>query len=372
VTFSFERFEQGMAEIERLSVRQAEILDDMFRELGVDPDEIEPKQAAPRQRAKRSAKTTRQEDDVVTVTKRAVSQDARNVLMRCMIGEDSVALPSGQLDRPIYDEVNAILESLGGKWNRTRKAHIFADLKGVELAERFYEIAETGTWERAQDHGYYPTPEALVLHMVSLADIQPHHRVLEPSAGRGAIALKVAPLLASKNQLSTFELLEDNRKALSGLGFIIDGDDFLKFDGRHLFDRVLMNPPFAKGAAPRHVLHAMQMLKTGGKLVAIMPSSIMQRQDGVHRACRQQIILNGKITPLPDATFASVGTMVRTVLIEWTKPADWPIVLPGMAPIGPERVVTAPAIVQAAPEPRKPFRRLRSRFKRLGRRKAES
>jgi protein-L-isoaspartate O-methyltransferase len=315
---------------------------------------------------------TWQEDDVATTKQRTVSQDARNVLWRSTVQEDAISLPPGQLDRALYEEVNSVLEALGGKWNRSKKAHIFVDLTGSRLSERFYEILESGTWDRPQDHGYYPTPDDLAMHMVTLADIQPHHRVLEPSAGRGAIATKIAPLLSSANQMSTFEYLPDNMRALYDLGFIVDGQDFLEFEGRHLFDRVVMNPPFAGGAAPRHVLHAMQLLKTGGKLVAIMPSSIMQRQDGMHRACRQQIIVNGKITPLPDATFASVGTMVRTVLVEWTKPADWPIVLPGMAPVGAQRVVTAPEPTEVATESRKPFKRLSRRFRRLGKRRTEA
>jgi len=370
VTFDFESFDQKMAEITALGERQNEILGELLRELGVDPDSLEPKPKAPIQRARRSATKTRQENDVAATKKRTVSQDARNVLWRCAVGEDSISLPAGQLDRPLYEEVNAVLEALGGKWSKSKRAHIFTELKGQDLCERFYEILETGTWERPQDFGYFPTPPDLVDRMIAAADIQPHHRVLEPSAGRGAIASKIAPLLSSTNQMSTFEWLPENQKALYDQGFIVDGQDFLEFEGRYLFDRVLMNPPFGKGAAPRHVLHAMQMLKTGGKLVAIMPNSIMQRQDGAHRACRQQIILNGSITPLPDGTFTPSGTNVRTVMVEWTKPADWPIVLPGMALVAPERPVEAPVAPEPTNTTRRPFRRLSGaprRFRRLGR-----
>lgn len=371
MTFNLDAFDRDMTELESLSRRQEEILEKMLRDLGVEPDGVVQAKKAPKQRARGSA-TTRQGDDMATATKqRAVSDEVRAAMMRCVVEQDTIAPPSlntEKLDRPVYDELKAILESMGGVWRVGLKAFQFQSPRGQALAEAFYTIAETGTWEKAQDYGYFPTPEALAQRMVDLADIQLHHRVLEPSAGRGALAIKIAQRVSSVNQMSTFELLPDNRKALGDLGFVVDGYDFMQFEAGPLFDRIVMNPPFNNGNAPRHVLHAMKLLKQGGKLVAIMPVSIMQRQDSLHRACRAQIMMHGKISPLPEETFKPSGTSVRTVLVEWAKPVGWTMTEPTMALSAPQRDESVPAPVEAPKDPRKPFKRLSKKFRRLGRR----
>lgn len=372
MTFDLETFDRQMAELDELGRRQMEILGDMLRELGVDPEEVEAEARVPIQRAeRRSARITQQEDGMTTMN-RAVSDKARAAMMRCTVDDDAISPPSihtEKLEQAVYGELKAILESLGGTWKRARQAFEFTELRGRKLAERFYEIAETGTWERAQDYGFFPTPDDLVARMIQMAGIEPHHRVLEPSAGQGAIAARVAEKLASVNQISTFELLPENQRILHALGLVVDGYDFLQFEAGPLFDRVLMNPPFNKGMAPVHVMHAMKLLKTGGKLVAIMPSSIVQRQDRLYRTCRWELLMNGKIMPLPDDTFKASGTSVRTVIVEWTKPVGWaPAEIPsGMAPVAPQRDEKAPVALEAPKEPRKPFKRLSSRFKRVRR-----
>jgi phospholipid N-methyltransferase len=260
------------------------------------------------------------------VPTRTVSDDVRKVLARCTVEHDAIIVPNDadgkRLDRRLYVAVNSVLESLGGTWNRKRQAHVFTETMGDELADAFYAVVETGTWERAQDAGYYPTPDWLVDRMIATAAIEGFHRVLEPSAGQGAILTKLAQKLQSRHQLAVCELLSANQLALTKLGFMVDASDFLDFTTDPIFDRVVMNPPFAKSGAARHVQHAMSLLKPGGRLVAIMPNSIMQRQDTLHRAVRQQIVLNGTITPLPDDAFRESGTLVRTVMVTYDRPGD--------------------------------------------------
>lgn len=255
------------------------------------------------------------------VAVRMVSDEARKVLARCQVEHDAITLPAGQLDRRLYQEVNSVLEALGGKWTRNRKAHIFTEPTGVELVESFYVVVETGSWERPQDVGYFPTPGWLVERMLEVADIESFHRVLEPSAGQGAILLPLAKKLNSCQQIAIYEILPNNRKALAANGFEVDGEDFMAADLEPLFDRVVMNPPFARSQGPAHVRRAMEMLKPGGRLVAILPNGIVQRQDRLHADLRREILMNGTIVPLPDDTFRDVGTMVRTVLVTYVKPA---------------------------------------------------
>lgn len=256
------------------------------------------------------------------VATRTVSTEARNVLRRCAVEDDAIVLPKEILERRLYLEVNAVLEALGCTWSRGRKAHVYDVQNGDDIIESFYTVVETGEWNRPQDYGYYPTPDWLVAKMIEVADVAVNHRVLEPSAGKGAILKQIKKKVFNTAQLAICEILPENQAELKKLGFEVDEANFLDLDCGPLFDRVLMNPPFSKSQALLHVRHAITMLKPGGKLVSIMPSSIMQRQDRLHREVRAEIMRHGSMHPLPEDTFSESGTSVRTVMVTYQKPID--------------------------------------------------
>ena len=56
-----------------------------------------------------------------------LSQAALSVLEAGLSLNDRNVTIKAQLDRKLYTEVNAALEALGGKWNRSAKAHVFAE-----------------------------------------------------------------------------------------------------------------------------------------------------------------------------------------------------------------------------------------------------
>lgn len=333
--FDLDAFERHMAELNRLSEETERVLERMIADLDLGPgmeairreEEDERRRKAQEREERRSqwrgrgASKQQEASEMATVT-RIVSDEARRILWQSIVEDDAISLPPGQLERKLYDEVNAVLESLGGKWHRGRRAHVFEDPYGDELAERFYTIAETGRFERPQDHGFYPTPGWLSDKMITAAEIEPHHRVLEPSAGQGAILLPLVRKLSSKAQAVVCELLPMNQKALKAQGFNVDASDFMTFECEPIFDRILANPPFARSQATIHVRKMIGLLRPGGRLVVIMPSSILQRQDKLHREVRQELIRNGRTEPLPDDTFHGVGTGVRTVMFTYDRPSD--------------------------------------------------
>jgi hypothetical protein len=73
-----------------------------------------------------------------------------------------------------------------------------------------------------------------------------------------------------------------------------------------------MNPPFARQADIDHVLHAMQFLRRGGLLVAIMSASVKFRSNAKTAAFRR---LGGRILELPDGSFKTSGTMVNACIV---------------------------------------------------------
>src|SRR5258706_472769 len=114
-----------------------------------------------------------------------ISPAALDVLQRVQIDGPHVRLPQ-QLARPLYLEVNKILEAIGGAWNRCARAHVFT----VDPSDALEQIVVDGAFvDVKKELNFFETPARLARDLVALAAISPGHRVLEPSAGRGRIAL---------------------------------------------------------------------------------------------------------------------------------------------------------------------------------------
>lgn len=212
----------------------------------------------------------------------------------------------------MYERTNKVLEAAGGKWSRKAKAHLFDD----EAATRVDQIILSGEVEVPKDEfNFFPSPPAVVARLMELADVQSGMRVLEPSAGKGAIAYACAGAGAT---VDCYELMEANFAALAGdarLGSVRN-IDFLSQAPEASYDRVVMNPPFAKQADIKHVLHALRFLKPGGLLVSVMTASVAFRDNNLTQDFRDLIReRGGDIEALPEGSFKESGTMVRTLIV---------------------------------------------------------
>ena len=172
---------------------------------------------------------------------------------------------------------------------------------------------------------FFPTPAPVVERMLTAAGhTLTGMRVLEPSAGLGAIARPVAARGAS---VDCIELDYQLAGRLRQAGFNVQGADFLEVPARPEYDRVMMNPPFASRADVKHVMHALGFLRPGGLLVAVMSAGAGFRDDNLTVGFRATVEeRGGTITALPDDAFKESGTSVRTVLV--TIPAPAPAVTP--------------------------------------------
>ena len=226
---------------------------------------------------------------------------------------------TGALDRKLYLDTAKVLEAAGGKWNRKAKAHLFE----VDAADAIEQIILTGEVTSAkQQFGYFPTPAPVVKQVIDLAGIKPGMRVLEPSAGRGALALAAVRAGAV---VHCVEIQPDHANALVAereRNITVISADFLTTDPQPVYDRVVMNPPFAKEADLIHVKHAWEALKPGGRLVAVMSAGVTFRQTNRAVAFRSRLdALGGALHPLPEGAFKESGTGVNTVLAVLPKPA---------------------------------------------------
>jgi hypothetical protein len=157
----------------------------------------------------------------------------------------------------------------------------------------------------------FPTPAALVARMIEAANIGPRDRVLEPSAGTGAI-LKALPASVDKVAVEINPGLVAGLTRVGVSGLRIHEADFLLCNGDlGTFDRILMNPPFKDGADIAHITHAVKFLKPGGRLVAICADG--PRQSEKLRPLAEEC--GGWWESLPAGTFADHGTNVRVAML---------------------------------------------------------
>lgn len=225
-----------------------------------------------------------------------------------------------QLDRALYTQTNKVLEAAGGKWDRKAKAHLFPS----DAAERMDQIILTGEVTIPKDEfDYFPTPAALADRMVQEAHLQRCSKVLEPSAGTGAILQALAKLDLAL-EIVAVELnpaMARGLKETFGSGVEVLAQDFLAANKpMPVFDAVVMNPPFGKRADIHHVIHATQFLRPGGRLVAVMSAGVEFRQDRLATEFRAMVDrTHGSIERLPEGTFKPSGTGVNTVLVTLTK-----------------------------------------------------
>lgn len=239
-----------------------------------------------------------------------IAQDVLKVLDAATIDGALLTL-NGNLDRKLYVETNKVIEAAGGKWNRNKKAHVF-DGNAIDAIEP---IILTGEYARTkQDFGQFDSPEDVVARVIQLAKIEPGMSVLEPSAGIGNIAYAAE---AAGGKVTAIEIDPKRCESLKGTASVTaHNHDFLQQTAIPHFDRVVMNPPFAKQADIDHVLHAHKCLKAGGLLVAVMSASVLFRDNAKTTAFRVFVDSHGgTFERLPDASFAKSGTAVNTCIV---------------------------------------------------------
>ena len=216
-----------------------------------------------------------------------------------------------QLDRKQYTSINEVLETIGLKWNRKEKAHIF---DGEMLEEAIQDIIESGECETLKEtikkFQFFPTPREVAEYLVELAELKETDTVIEPSAWEWHIAECIKMPL-----LTTVELDFSKCEILVKKWFTPINCDFLQFKWEW-WDKIIMNPPFSKSQDVKHILHAYNMLEKWWILVSVASSSITTRSGSLYDELRS---LNPEIIQLPEWSFKESGTMVNTVIVKLTK-----------------------------------------------------
>jgi hypothetical protein len=142
-----------------------------------------------------------------------IESDIRDVLGRATALGNAIALPEERLDGKLYKRVNKALANAGGKWNRSAGAHLFTSDAAPKLAAMLGSGVSVD--EKKRDQAFF-TPPDLARQVVELAEVE-GRVVLEPSAGRGALA--DACMAASAKSVECFEANPEFAETLRGKGY---------------------------------------------------------------------------------------------------------------------------------------------------------
>lgn len=159
-----------------------------------------------------------------------------------------------QLDEKIYAQIKRIFTSFRGKW-----------VGGLTQAFSFpcdptnfisYVLAEKRIPE-INPHSYHPTPKEATETIFAHTAADPHRwaiksevrpiRILEPSAGEGALADEITKAFTKAGitfELTCIEIDPLNLLTLESKGYQPYKGDFLKYEAEQEFDLIVMNPPF--------------------------------------------------------------------------------------------------------------------------------
>jgi len=196
----------------------------------------------------------------------------------------------------------------------------FSKFKADRQKEDPVKAAERALVGKKVGLDYFPTPVAIAQRMAQLAEIEPGMRVLEPSAGNGNLA-DAAKSAGAK--VDVIEISNDLRNVLEAKGYPIVAHDFMEFSPSELYDAVIMNPPFSNRLDADHIQHAFDMVKPGGKLVAIAGEGVFFGSDKKALAFREWLDENtAEVEKLDSGTFqdksllATTGANARLIVMD--------------------------------------------------------
>jgi len=246
-----------------------------------------------------------------------IAPDVRAVLEQGTWPDPAIfRLPSGQLERPLYEACDKVLRALGGKWDRKARGHRFGADQRQALENA---LADGVAVDQKRTLEQFFTPAPVADQLIFAAQIEAGHDVLEPSAGGGALIEAVAKahpealITAVEIDPALYSALHANW----GLRAVIIAADFLAMPtGDKRFDRVVMNPPFGRGADMTHVRRALHLTRPGGIVAAIMSPHWTFASDRQAQGFRGLINDHSHDwTPLPDGSFRESGTGVATGIL---------------------------------------------------------
>ncbi len=238
-----------------------------------------------------------------------MKEDLINSIRKMVVNGKRLELPKDEIFKN-YPQVKKALLDAGGKYKKC----------GFEFSNNAQEVKDRlASGEAINDKKkfqFFATPGALARDLIEMAGITNSHRVLEPSAGQGAISNMIRDIGV---ECVVVELMPENVRALTRQGYNVINGCFLEqsIEEIGLFDRIVANPPFTKNQDIEHIKKMFSLLSHGGKLVSMASRSWIignQKKQVDFREWLDNV--GGTVTEVDAGVFKESGTNVPSVIVE--------------------------------------------------------
>lgn len=234
------------------------------------------------------------------------------ILKHCTLQDNVLKLPDVQLNKKSYAEAKKWIEEAGGRWTGGKVQGFTFPFR----ADRVFAILHEGRrCNLQQEFQFFATPPELARWLVSLVGVSRNDKILEPSAGTGAIVDAILHTCPECG-VDCFELMPENQELLlrkEGVNLI--GEDFLQSQVGG-YTRIIANPPFSDNQDVNHVMEMYRRLAPGGRLAAIMSRHWTFAQESVCADFRQFLQDHqAQVIDIPEGAFKSSGTGISTVAV---------------------------------------------------------
>ena len=162
----------------------------------------------------------------------------------------------------------------------------------------------------SKDLQYYPSPAQVADELAAHIPGRGAPKILEPSCGCGRV-LDAIRRVSKDAIVFGYEVHTGRAQACRDRGHSVLARNFLDVPATPEFDLVLMNPPFCGRHYLKHIRHAVEFLKPGGKVVSVLPASAHYDHGDLPQG--------GRWRDLPVGSFAESGTNIPTGIWSYTK-----------------------------------------------------
>ncbi|MDI9688525.1 methyltransferase domain-containing protein [Burkholderia cenocepacia] len=256
-----------------------------------------------------------------------VSSDLRDATLLDEIG--LLTVRGGRIELPAlplqhYPRIKALIQQAGGRYAHNG----FSFGAGSDLEAVLAQLLAGEQPNPKKERQAFFTPPELAVDTVALAAQAlgglAGKRVLEPSAGDGALADEAR---AAGADVFAVEIHGPSAQTLRDKGYEVREGDFLSLSPEELglFDAVIANPPFRSNQDVAHVNHMQRFLRPGGVLVSLMSPSWQTGRTRVQREFRAFAeTVGASVEALPAGSFKASGTNVSVLRVCMHHPAHAP------------------------------------------------
>ncbi len=250
-----------------------------------------------------------------------------SALKDCRIEGCDLYLPTYQVDQSVFPKLKRIIEGIGGKWVTKSQSFAFND-NPIDLFTRAC-TGESINLDRSfkKKTNYFPTPLSVIEKMNEYFDVSADMRILEPSAGEGAICDYLMKEYGGKNYSFSVDVCEKHVPFMAGLankGYRVVGTDFMEMvkpdRGYHL---ILANPPFSKNQDVIHFKRMYELLAPGGRVICVMSAKWRSDSDPMLKKFRDALgYCFHSVESVPKGSFRASGTEIETCILILDKPLE--------------------------------------------------